>query len=190
MLLQGPVVAIERLHPDFAERLAAAIYEARQNGLPEAGIFSAYRPPAFGIGGFKDKFDSLHAYGLAVDMTGIGEPGSDTAKQFHEIAKKHGIACIYGPYSHSEWNHCQATKIHWVREIPLRGTITAERPIDLEIMWKSANGLLAWLFPSPTPDREWYAPTKKRKHVHKANTKSKKHKDKSLKHKKKRAKTH
>ncbi len=179
MLLQGPVVAIERLHPDFAERLAAAIYEARENGMPEAGIFSAYRPPIFGIGGFHDTFDSLHAYGLAVDMIGIGSPGSETAKRFHEIAKKHGIACIYGPLNHTEWNHCQAVHIHWVRDIPLRKTITAEGPTDLEVMWKTAGGLLSWLFPAP--DREWYAPIKKRKHIHKA----KKHKNKSLKHKKK-----
>ena len=68
MTLQGAELAIGRLHPEFVVRLANAIREARSAGLPFAGVFSAYRPPAFGIGGFSDKFNSLHTYGLAVDM--------------------------------------------------------------------------------------------------------------------------
>ena len=57
MTRQGPELAIGRLHPEFASRLASAIQEARSVGLAEAGIFSAYRPPAFGVGGFVDKFE-------------------------------------------------------------------------------------------------------------------------------------
>ena len=53
MTRQGPELAIGRLHPEFASRLASAIQEARSVGLAEAGIFSAYRPPAFGVGGFR-----------------------------------------------------------------------------------------------------------------------------------------
>src|SRR5262245_15395291 len=60
MTRQGPERAIGRLHPEFVRRLAAAITEARGAGLPFAGIFSAYRPPVFGVGGFVDKFHSLH----------------------------------------------------------------------------------------------------------------------------------
>src|SRR6266699_2198257 len=58
MARQGPELAIGRLNPEFAVRLANAVREARQAGLPSAGVFSAYRPPAFGIGGFFDKFYS------------------------------------------------------------------------------------------------------------------------------------
>src|SRR2546421_8278496 len=72
MTRQGPELAIGRLHPEFAARLAGAIQEARSAGLTDAGVFSAYRPPAFGVGGFVNKFESLHTYGLAVDMRGIG----------------------------------------------------------------------------------------------------------------------
>src|SRR5260370_16887131 len=72
MTRQGPERAIGRLHPQFVNRLAAAIAEARGAGLLFAGVFSAYRPPAFGVGGFVDKFHSLHTYGLAVDVTRIG----------------------------------------------------------------------------------------------------------------------
>jgi hypothetical protein len=144
MMRQGPERAIERLHPEFANRLAAAIAEARGAGLSFAGIFSAYRPPAFGIGGFADKFHSLHTYGLAVDVTGIGAPGTPTALLWHEIAARHGLICPYGPYNPVEWNHCQPT---WVKiilsENPLRETVTADGPISLEGMFEAGYSLIA-----------------------------------------------
>src|SRR3954468_17461758 len=80
MTRQGADLAVRRLHPEFATRLAAAIREAREVGLPETAIFAAYRPPAYGVGGFGDKFKSLHSYGLAVDGEGIGGPASWQAK--------------------------------------------------------------------------------------------------------------
>jgi hypothetical protein len=137
MTRQGPERAIGRLHPEFVRRLAAAIAEARGAGLPFAGIFSAYRPPAFGVGGFADKFHSLHTYGLAVDVTGIGAPGTPGAPLWHEIAARNGVICPYGPHNLTEWNHCQPT---WVKIIladnPLRETVTAEGPISLEDMFE------------------------------------------------------
>jgi hypothetical protein len=143
MMRQGPERAIERLHPEFVNRLAAAIAEARAAGLPFAGIFSAYRPPAFGIGGFADKFHSLHTYGLAVDVTGIGAPGTPTALLWHEIAARHGLICPYGPHNPVEWNHCQPT---WVKiilaENPLRETVTADGPISLEGMFEAGHSLI------------------------------------------------
>ena len=90
MTLQGVELAIRRLHPEFVIRLASAIREARSAGLSSAGVFSAYRPPAFGIGAFSDKFNSLHSYGLAVDVHGIGRPGSPEAQLWHEIAARNG----------------------------------------------------------------------------------------------------
>ncbi|HLH87994.1 MAG TPA: hypothetical protein VKX28_06000 [Xanthobacteraceae bacterium] len=146
MTRQGPQTAIARLNPWFAARLASAIREARVSGLPTAGIFSAYRPPAFGIGRFLDRFASLHAYGLAVDMRGIGEPHSKEAKLWYEIAGRHGIFCPYGIDSIREWNHCQATPAKAVcRDNPLRDTITAEGPIDLDGMFKAGN----WFVDNP-----------------------------------------
>ena len=143
MVMQGPEIAIARLNPEFAARLADAIRDARQSGLPSAGIFSAYRPPAFGIGGFGDKFKSLHAYGLAVDMSGIGDPGSQEAKLWHEVAAKHGVICPYGFASRTEWNHCQATQTkEIVPDNPLRKTITAVGPVALEAMFKAGNALI------------------------------------------------
>jgi len=144
MTRQGPERAIERLHPEFVNRLAAAIAEARAAGMPLAGIFSAYRPPSFGVGGFADKFHSLHTYGLAVDVTGIGGPGTPSSLLWHEIAARHGVICPYGPHNLLEWNHCQPT---WVKiilaENPLRETVTADGPISLEGMFEVGSSMIA-----------------------------------------------
>jgi hypothetical protein len=144
MMRQGPERAIGRLHPEFVKRLAAAIAEARRAGLLFAGIFSAYRPPVFGVGGFANKFHSLHTYGLAVDVTGIGAPGTPSALLWHEIAARNGVICPYGPHDPVEWNHCQPT---WVKIIladnPLRETVTADGPISLEGMFEIGYLLIA-----------------------------------------------
>jgi hypothetical protein len=143
MTLQGPELAIERLHPEFAVRLANAIREARDSGLSSAGIFSAYRPPAFGVGGFADKFNSLHSYGLAVDLTGIGGPGSPEAQHWHEIASRNGVVCPYGPSNRTEWNHCQPTGLKIVgAHNPLRDTITADGPLSLEDMFEVGDAII------------------------------------------------
>jgi hypothetical protein len=144
MMRQGPERAIGWLHPEFVNRLAAAIAEARGSGLPFAGIFSAYRPPAFGVGGFADKFHSLHTYGLAVDVTGIGAPGTPYALLWHEIAARHGVICPYGPHNLLEWNHCQPTRVKIIlAENPLRETVTADGPISLEGMFEVGYSLIA-----------------------------------------------
>ena len=143
MTKQGPELAIERLHPEFAVRLANAIRDARESGLRFAGIFSAYRPPAFGIGGFSDKFNSLHSYGLAVDLAGIGEPGSAEAERWHEIAARRGVICPYGPHNRAEWNHCQPTSLKMIlADSPLRDTITADGPVSLAFMFERGDAII------------------------------------------------
>lgn len=143
MVRQGPDVAIGRLHPEFVTRLAGAIREARASGLSDAGIFSAYRPPAYGVGGFKNKFNSLHAYGLAVDMHGIGAPGSAQARLWTRIAAKYGVACPYGVNNPAEWNHCQPTRIKMVRsDSPLVKTIAAQGPINPLNMFEAGKELI------------------------------------------------
>jgi hypothetical protein len=142
MAKQGSELAIERLHPEFAIRLAKALREGRDYGLV-AGIFSAYRPPAFGVGGFSDKFNSLHAYGLAVDLYGVGRPGSVEALWWHEIAAKHGLICPYGHHDKTEWNHCQPTDLKAVSaDNLLRETITADGPVSLEAMFEAGTSAI------------------------------------------------
>jgi len=143
MTLQGPELAIGRLHPEFAVRLEHAIREARSAGLLFVGVFSAYRPPAFGVGGFRDKFNSLHTYGLAVDMRGIGSPGSPEAQLWHQIAARNGIVCPYGPRDPAEWNHCQPTSVKMiVAANPLRETVTRTGPSDLEGMFEAGDPMI------------------------------------------------
>ncbi|MFL6823632.1 MAG: hypothetical protein ACJ8FA_13800, partial [Xanthobacteraceae bacterium] len=143
MTLQGAELAIGRLHPEFAVRLERAIREARNSGLPFASVFSAYRPPAFGVGGFSDKFNSLHTYGLAVDMRGIGQPGSPEAQLWHRIAAKNGVVCPYGPRDRAEWNHCQPTSVKIIlAQNPLRETVTSAGPVDVESMFEAGNPLI------------------------------------------------
>ena len=169
MTLQGAELAIGRLHPEFAVRLERAIREARSAGLPFASVFSAYRPPAFGVGGFSDKFNSLHTYGLAVDMRGIGQPGSPEAQLWHRIAAKNGVVCPYGPRDRAEWNHCQPTSVKIIlAQNPLRETVTSAGPLDVESMFEAGNPLIADVASAadslsqaaPTPVRAWEAVAK------------------------------
>lgn len=141
MARQGPDIAIGRLHPDFAIKLQDAIRRARDAGLSHAGIFSAYRPPAFGVGGFSNKFNSLHSYGLAVDVTGIGGPGSAMAHLWQNIVNSVGLFLPYGPNNPAEYNHTQliSTKVAVQR---LQSTITSFAPKDNIKMWL-ASGITA-----------------------------------------------
>jgi hypothetical protein len=142
MSRQGEDVAVGRLHPVFAVRLAAAIKQARREGSPGACPFSTYRPPAFGVGGYRNKYDSMHAYGLAADISGIGRPGSAKALIWWRVVHENGLYLPYGPYNHSEWNHTQL--LHqkgrqFVESHPVRRTITAYGPINLITMWIAAG---------------------------------------------------
>jgi hypothetical protein len=141
MARQGAEVAIGRLHPDFIVKLASAVRLAREAGMTGAGVFSAYRPPAFGIGGFSNKFNSLHSYGLAVDVTGIGSAGSRFAHRWQAIVEKVGLYLPYGPNNRREFNHTQLlpTKVaaSWWHQ-----NITASEPKDLRRMWL-ASGISA-----------------------------------------------
>ena len=138
MLRQGPEVAIGRLHPDFIVKLAAAIKRAREAGMAKAGVFSAYRPPAFGVGGFSDKFNSLHSYGLAADVTGIGAAGSKLSRRWQSIVNEVGLYLPYGAKSRAEFNHTQLVPTK-VAAAYLRQTITASGPDDLPRMWLASG---------------------------------------------------
>ena len=135
MARQGVEVAIGRLHPVMAVRVARSIEQARNEGIP-ACVYSAFRPPAFGVGGFSDKYNSAHAYGIAVDFGGIDRPGSKTARRFQEIAASNGLYSLYGPGDRAEWNHYQLIPVTRIAPSnPLRETITANGPKDEVAMW-------------------------------------------------------
>lgn len=140
MRRQGVDVAIHRLNPNFRIRLAAAIKEARSIGMSEVGCQSAYRPPVFGIGGFRNKFLSLHSYGLACDVGGLDGPGGKDSRRFYGIAIKHGLYNPYGPRNRAEFNHYQAVPANGrVYSASLMPTITAKGPKSLDRMWSAGN---------------------------------------------------
>src|SRR6266568_2600108 len=139
MARQGVDIAIGRLHPVMAIRIARSIQQARSEGIP-ACVFSAFRPPAFGVGGFSDKFNSAHAYGIAVDFGGIDRPGSKAARKFQEIAASKGLYSLYGPGDRAEWNHYQLIPVRRIApNNPLRDTITATGPKDEVAMWTKSG---------------------------------------------------
>jgi hypothetical protein len=138
MARQTPEVAIGRLHPAFAVRLAEAVRLAREAGLRAAGVFSAYRPPFMGIGGFSNKFNSLHSYGLAADVAGIGGAGSTSARLWQRVVSQAGLFLPYGPNNGAEFNHTQLIP-NKVAARHLHGTISSHGPEDLRAMWLASG---------------------------------------------------
>lgn len=145
MRAQTPERAVGLMHPVFAQRLAKAIKVARAEGMDNVGCFSAYRAPGLDVGGYRNKYDSNHAYGLACDVyVPKGGAGTRAAKRWYEIATANGLYNPYGWRNRAEWNHYQVTPtVTAVRAVPaLRKTITANGPIDKERMWKTAEVLI------------------------------------------------
>lgn len=166
MTRQGVEESIGNLHPVFAVRMGAAVRQARAAGLPDVGLFSAFRAPALGVGGFRNKYESAHTFGLAGDMKGIGRPGSPEAKKWNEIATENGL---YNPYFGTgkwvEFNHYQAVAI---KVMPVRGSLRASvtkwGPEDREHMWAAADPFFgrgrpfevaAWKAAASHRDSQW-----------------------------------
>ena len=157
MTRQGVRQSIERLHPAFRASAAATVRAARAAGMKNAGIYSSYRAPNWGVGGFANKKRSLHAYGAAIDFTGIGRPGSKTAKEFYDLATANGIYNPYGPNNRAEWNHFQLVPTkgappEWQAVITGR---PPQGPDDLASIWSATgipfDGAAFALSKGPTP---------------------------------------
>lgn len=139
MTMLGPRLAIWYLNPDFSIRLAKAIRRARQEGI-NAGVMSAGRAPALGVGGMRDKAESMHAAGMAVDMAGIGDPGSRTSRRWYTIAAEEGIIRPYPTVV--EWNHMQPTLVKTTSAAGIRRLITPKGPSNFSILWEKQKRLL------------------------------------------------
>ena len=144
MTLQGPELAIDRLHPEFVVRLANAIREARSAGLPFAGVFSAYRPPAFGSRGLLRQVQLAAHLWARRRYAGHRAARLTEAQTWHAIAARNGVVCPYGPRDRAEWDHCQPTSVKMILAAnPLRETVSAAGPFDLESMFEAGNPLIA-----------------------------------------------
>lgn len=99
------------LHPDLVVRLAAAIRQARSEGIP-ATLFSGYRGDTETGSAYDRAGYSSHGYGLASDVGGLGGYGSKNSQRWNEIAAANGLT---NPYWNSprqsqaiaEYNHYQ-----------------------------------------------------------------------------------
>lgn len=139
MTVLGVARSMECFHPDFAIALADAVREARAAGLSSAGVGSACRLPYLGVGGFRDKFNSLHAYGLAADMRGVGAARTPAARLWFKIATKHGLKNPYGWRHRAEWNHYQLVPMKAVASgHKMRNYVRRDRYVDLRSMWRAA----------------------------------------------------
>lgn len=143
MSRDGAAKNVAKFHPELVLRLAGAIREARQDGLPNAGVYSGYRAPGWGVGGFRDKFKSWHGVGMAIDMTGIGRAGSAEARKWYAIAGRHRLFNPYGPAHRAEFNHYQLTMTKAVSgRSTVRATINARGPLDLARMWTAGRAFI------------------------------------------------
>ena len=70
--------------------------------------------------------------------------GTAEAALWHKIASAHHIPCPYGASHKTEWNHCQVTPLKAVRaDNPLRTTVTAVGPTDLNVMFGKGDAVIA-----------------------------------------------
>lgn len=94
------------LHPDFALRLANSIQQARALGMPVT-LESGYRTPTTTGSNYDAQGYSLHGFGAAADVSGIGNAGSPSAALWGKIAAQNGIYNPYGLSDAKEYNHWQ-----------------------------------------------------------------------------------
>jgi hypothetical protein len=132
------------LNPEFATRLAAAVKQARAEGLP-VSVMSAFREgnvtgSAYDMGG-----NSSHTYGLASDIAGLDGPNGKITQRWAQIAAANGLHNPYGVGDAAEFNHWQ------LPERPLEQTPTllaslkaAKASGDMSKVWS------AFSFPDAT----------------------------------------
>lgn len=130
------------LHPAFAVELAAAIQDAKSQGL-NVGVESGFRKPTQllenGDTSNNAQYDaagnSAHSYGIAADISGLGEPGSAAAQQWAKIAQAHGLSNPYDQ-SGSEFNHWQMLPTPLEKNPQLLSTLKAAAQTgDMQKVW-------------------------------------------------------
>jgi hypothetical protein len=94
------------LYPPFASNMAAAIQEARSQGL-NVGLASGYRTPGQTGSTYDAIGDSGHTYGIAGDVSGLDGPNGRKTMQWASIAANHGLYNPYGTGNAAEYNHWQ-----------------------------------------------------------------------------------
>lgn len=163
----GPERAIAMLHPRFVVRLAKGVRKMRAAGYRHFGIFSAYRPPAFRVGGFRNKKCSSHSYGISVDVKIDGGPRSREAYRWAKIVREVGLYLPYGPRNGAEYNHTQLlprrSYCGYAYLLPKRGRAPKTAAQKLRI-WRVADVAKGWSRPHK---KRRYAKRSHKRRVHK-----------------------
>ena len=97
---------VSNMNPDFASRLAAALKQARDAGLP-VGLMSGYRDDSTTGSAYDAGGNSSHGYGLASDISGLDGPNGRITNAWAQIASANGLHNPYGVGNKAEFNHWQ-----------------------------------------------------------------------------------
>ena len=132
------------LNPQFATKLAAAIRQARNAGLP-ISVMSAFREPGqtASQGGPAAAYDaagnSSHTYGLAADINGLDGPNGKITNAWAQIAAQNGLSNPYGVGNATEFNHWQVgPKLETAPDL-LAALKTAKASGDWSKVWSAYN---------------------------------------------------
>jgi hypothetical protein len=93
-------------NPAFAGPLAAAIQQARAEGL-KVGVGSGFREPGQTGSAYDAAGYSSHSYGLASDISGLDGPNGPITQRWAQIAQSYGLNNPYGIGNAKEYNHWQ-----------------------------------------------------------------------------------
>ena len=162
MTLQGPELAIDRLHPEFVVRLANAIERRAAPGYRSRECSPPIDRLRSGRGLLRQVQLAAHLWARR-RYAGHRAARLTEAQTWHAIAARNGVVCPYGPRDRAEWNHCQPTSVKMILAAnPLRETVSAAGPFDLESMFEAGNPLIASMAgaagPLPGPRQRRCAP--------------------------------
>jgi hypothetical protein len=143
------------LNPQFASRMAAAIRQARAQGL-QVSVESAFREPGQTGSAYDAGGNSSHSYGLAVDIAGLDGPNGPKTQRWAQIAQANGLSNPYGIGNASEFNHWQLPPVPLERTPQLLASLkTAKATGNYADVWKAYSGATP---ESQTATRQTYPP--------------------------------
>lgn len=139
---------VSNMNPDFAARLAAAIKQARDAGLP-VGVMSGYRDDSTTGSPYDAGGNSSHGYGLASDISGLDGPNGKITNAWAQIASANGLHNPYGVGNKAEFNHWQLPPQPLEQTPDLLSSLKAARSTgDWNKVWAAAAPLTGGGTPS------------------------------------------
>jgi hypothetical protein len=131
---------VSNMNPDFAARLAAAIKQARDAGLP-VGVMSGYRDDSTTGSAYDAGGNSSHGYGLASDISGLDGPNGKITNAWAQIASANGLHNPYGVGDKAEFNHWQLPPQPLEQTPQLLASLKAARSSgDFKNVWQAYGG--------------------------------------------------